>query len=101
MVRALRAELGTEHGTTARVASQLGYGVESVRSWVKQADIDDGLTVGVSTAAADRIKQLEQEIRELDRKSVESGKSVSVRVDLGGRRLIKKQTIANHTDITQ
>ena len=47
MVRALRAELGTEHGTTARVASQLGYGVESVRSWVKQADIDDGLTVGV------------------------------------------------------
>ena len=67
MVRALRAELGTEHGTTARVASQLGYGVESVRSWVKQADIDDGLTVGVSTAEADRIKQLEQEIRELQR----------------------------------
>src|SRR3546814_20776763 len=27
----------------------------------------------------------------LDRKSVVSGKSVSVRVDLGGRRLIKKQ----------
>lgn len=67
MVRALRAELGTEHGTTARVSSQLGYGVESVRSWVKQADIDDGLTVGVSTAEADRIKQLEQEIRELQR----------------------------------
>ena len=67
MVRALRAELGTEHGPTARVASQLGYGVESVRSWVKQADIDDGLTVGVSTAEADRIKQLEQEIRELQR----------------------------------
>ena len=34
---------------------------------VKQADIDDGLTVGVSTAEADRIKQLEQEIRELQR----------------------------------
>lgn len=46
---------------------QLGYGVESVRSWVKQADIDDGLTVGVSTAEADRTKQLEQEIRELQR----------------------------------
>ena len=29
--------------------------------------IDDGLTVGVSTAEADRIKQLEQEIRELQR----------------------------------
>ena len=38
MVRTLRAELGTEHGTVQRVASQLGYGVESVRQWVRQAD---------------------------------------------------------------
>src|SRR3546814_12504531 len=30
-----------------------------------------------------------------DRKSVELGKSVSVRVDLGGRRLIKKKTKTN------
>ena len=42
MVRALRAELGTEQGTVQRVARQLGYGVESVRMWVRQADIDDG-----------------------------------------------------------
>lgn len=41
-VRMVRAELGTEQGTVARVARQLGYGVESVRSWVCQADIDDG-----------------------------------------------------------
>ena len=32
MVRALRAELGTEQGTVLRVARQLGYRVESVRS---------------------------------------------------------------------
>jgi transposase len=38
MVRTLRAELGTEHGTVKRVADQLGYGVESVRLWVRQAD---------------------------------------------------------------
>ena len=42
MVRTLRAELGTEHATVGRVARQLGYGVESVQSWVRQADIDDG-----------------------------------------------------------
>lgn len=33
MVRTLRAELGTEHGTVHRAASQLGYGVESARMW--------------------------------------------------------------------
>ncbi len=38
MVRTLRAELGTEHGTIQRVARQLGYGTESVRLWVRQAE---------------------------------------------------------------
>ena len=67
LVRQLRAELGTDHGTVKRVAAQLGYGVESVRSWVRQADIDDGVTVGTTTAEAERIKALEQEVRELRR----------------------------------
>jgi|SRR5690625_3123637 len=42
MVRTLRKELGTKNGTVKRVADQLGYGAESVRTWVKQAEIDDG-----------------------------------------------------------
>src|SRR5829696_7268895 len=67
MVRTLRAELGTEHGTVKRVADQLGYGVESVRLWVRQADIDEGHQPGVSTADAARMAQLEQENRELKR----------------------------------
>ena len=67
MVRTLRTELGSEHGTIQRVAGQLGYGVESVRSWVRQADIDEGYTPGVSTADARRIRELEQENRELKR----------------------------------
>src|SRR3954451_5125865 len=67
MVRTLRAELGTEHGTVKRVAEQLGYGVESVRLWVRQADIDDGHGPGVSTGEAARVRELEQEVRELRR----------------------------------
>lgn len=61
MVRAMRAELGSDHGTVQRVATQLGYGTESVRSWVAQPDIDEGHTVGISTSDAARMKALEQE----------------------------------------
>ncbi len=67
LVRQLRKELGTSHGTVFRVARQLGYGTESVRAWVRQADIDDGLTAGTTTDEAARIKALEQENRELKR----------------------------------
>lgn len=67
MVRTLRAELGTEHGTVQRVATQLGYGTESVRSWVRQVDIDQGHVAGVSTNDAAKMKALEQENRELKR----------------------------------
>jgi transposase len=67
LVRTLREELGEDRGCAKRVADQLGYGVESVRAWVRQADIDDGLTGGVSTDETERIKALEQENRELRR----------------------------------
>src|SRR5947207_2939577 len=67
LVRQLRKELGTDHGTVYRVARQLGYGIESVRAWVRQADIDDGVTAGTTTADAARLKELEQENRELRR----------------------------------
>jgi transposase len=67
MVRSLQAETGMTHGAVRRVAEQLGYGVESVRSWVKQAEIDDGARPGVSTSEAERVRDLEQEVRELRR----------------------------------
>ena len=57
LVRQLRRELGTSHGTIQRVAEQLGYGTESVRSWVRQADIDDGEASGVTTVDAERMRQ--------------------------------------------
>lgn len=59
--------MGTTTGTVQRVADQLGYGVESVRTWVKQAEIDDGVVPGVTTAESRRVKELEQEVRELRR----------------------------------
>jgi transposase len=67
LVRQLQTETGKRQGAVQRVAAQLGYGVESVRIWVKQAEIDAGEAPGVTTAEAARIKQLEQENRELRR----------------------------------
>lgn len=67
MVRQLTAETGQRQGTIQRVAGQLGCGVESLRSWVRQADIDAGEAPGTTSEEAQRIKALEQENRELRR----------------------------------
>jgi transposase len=63
----LRAETGQTHGTIQRVADQVGCGVESLRSWVKQDEIDAGEQVGTTTEDAARLRALEQEVRELRR----------------------------------
>ncbi len=52
MVFVLRRELGTSQGTVARVAAQLDIGVESLRSWVRQAEIDGGERPGTSSVEA-------------------------------------------------
>jgi len=67
MVLQLRKELKTDHGTVKRVADQLGVGVESLRGWVKQYEIDAGTKPGTTSEEAARIKELEQENRELRR----------------------------------
>ena len=66
-VRQLQKELGTDHGTVKRVAEQLGIGTESLRSWVRRAEIDDGSKPGLSSEDAEKMKRLEQENRELKR----------------------------------
>jgi transposase len=58
---------GQRFGVVTRVARELGFGTESLRGWLKQADIDDGRRQGTSTADKERIAQLERENRELRR----------------------------------
>ncbi len=70
LVRKLREELGTDHGTVQRVARQLGYGVESVRTWVRERDVVDGVA-GPDALRVHELEQankaLEQELREIRR----------------------------------
>ena len=63
----LAREEGRGHGSVQRIADQLGYGVESVRQWVKQADIDAGDKAGLTSEDRARMRELEAENRELRR----------------------------------
>ena len=55
-------------GAIKRIADQLGVHPEALRTWVKQAEADDGDTAGHDIAATPgRIAELEREVRELRR----------------------------------
>jgi transposase len=61
------AETGERQGVVGRIARQLGIGTETLRTWVKQAEIDRGRRPGVPTEQQRRLAELEQEVRELRR----------------------------------
>jgi len=67
LVMQLRVETGERHGSVKRVAEQLDVGVESLRSWVKQAEIDNGHRAGTTTEESEELKVLRQEVKELRR----------------------------------
>ena len=67
MVQDLRREDPNDKGIITRVARQLGVGSESLRNWVKQSDIDDGMRPGPSTDELAEIKRLRKENFELRR----------------------------------
>ncbi len=64
---AIAEQGGQSFGVVTRVARQLGVGTESLRGWLKQAEIDGGRRPGTSSADAQRIAELEREVRELRR----------------------------------
>ncbi len=60
-------ETGERHGVVTRVGLQLGIGSETLRHWIKQAEVDQGRRPGVTTEDRQRIVELEKENRELRR----------------------------------
>jgi transposase len=67
MVLEIRVRDGKGHGEIARVGRQLGVHPEALRGWVRQAEIDGGMRPGTTTEEAQRIAELEREVRELRR----------------------------------
>jgi transposase len=60
-------QTGQRTGVITRIARQLGIGAESLRTWVRQAEVDAGARPGVTTSEQQRIAELERENRELRR----------------------------------
>lgn len=67
MVHQLRREDPADNSVISRVARQLGVGTESLRNWVKQADIDAGSRPGLTTEEREELKKLRKENLELRR----------------------------------
>jgi transposase len=67
MVLETMEQTGQRVGVITRIARQLGIGAESLRGWVRQAEVDGGRRPGLTTAEQQRIAELEREVRELRR----------------------------------
>ncbi len=87
MVRETITERGERFGAVTQVARQLGIGTESLRAWVKQAEVDGGERPSVTSEERRRIVELEKENREL-RRANEILKTASAffAAELDGRR---------------
>ena len=65
MVREHQAEHGSEWATIQSIAGKLGCTSETLRRWVRQAQVDQGAREGLNTPERERLKALEREVREL------------------------------------
>lgn len=67
LARQALADPERARGAIKRVADELGAHPEAPRTWVRTAQVDAGQRPGTTTADAQRIKDLEREVRELRR----------------------------------
>jgi transposase len=67
MVLEHEGEYDSQWAAISSVAQKVGMTPETLRKWVRRAEIDGGLRSGVSTEEQARVKELERENRELRR----------------------------------
>jgi transposase len=68
MVAEIKGDYPSEWAAIAAVASKLGIGsTETVRKWVRRAEVDAGDRPGVTSEERTEIRQLKREVAELRR----------------------------------
>ena len=79
-------EHASQWAAIVSIAAKVGCTAETLRSWVRRAEVDGGRRAGVTSVERERLKQLERENREL-RRANEILKSASVffATELDGR----------------
>ena len=60
-------EYDSQWAAITSVATKLGMTPETLRKWVRRAEIDEGQRPGVTTTERERLKELEKENKELRR----------------------------------
>ena len=65
LVRESEASHASRWAALVSVSGKIGCTAETLRRWVREAEIDAGVHPGVTTDMATRVKELEREVREL------------------------------------
>ena len=60
-------EYDSQWAAITSVATKLGMTPETLRKWVRRAEIDEGQRPGLTTSERERLKELEKENKELRR----------------------------------
>jgi transposase-like protein len=60
-----RDEYASQYEAIVSIAAKIGCSRETLRHWVRQAERDQGLRPGPTSAEQEKIKALEREVREL------------------------------------
>ena len=67
MVFDLQREHGSQWAAMQSIAPKIGCVPQTLLEWVKRQEVDSGVRDGVTTAEAQRVKELEREVKELRR----------------------------------